>query len=261
MRIASGAAVASFLLAMGPSPSFAANVRCARQLLHFSDVHLNLSVSLDPRESAAMRMHYFEDAPLVLLQSALAFAQKVAPSPDFFLYTGDHVAHGLFSDEYIAATLEKNVKTIEKFFPPADFGRTDNSEHGGVARVKETTAIIGNADGSAYHVSFLATGRVRATESDRLSHSVCAYVCGYVCASDPDYFMEVTDPNAHTNPSIEKVSKVWSSSLSASNFKAFNRRGYLTYELADKLHVLTLNTVPYSVRRDRRLSLVSSGCV
>lgn len=60
--------------------------------------------------------------------------------------------------------------------------------------------------------------------------------------------MEVTDPKAHVNPSIEKISRVWGSSLSAANFEALNRRGYLTYELADKLLVITLNTVPYSVR-------------
>ncbi|TYZ63260.1 hypothetical protein PybrP1_009451, partial [[Pythium] brassicae (nom. inval.)] len=181
-----------------------------RQLLHFSDVHLNLSASLDLRESAAIRMRYFRDAPLVLLESALTFAQQVAPSPDFFLYTGDHVAHGLFSDEYIAATLETNVKTIEKFFPPAGPSDADDSEQDGVAGVKETTAIIGNADGN------------------------------------PDYYMEVTNPNARANPSIEKVSTVWRTSLSAPNFEVLNRRGFLTYELAEKLHVLTLNTVPYS---------------
>jgi sphingomyelin phosphodiesterase acid-like 3 len=60
--------------------------------------------------------------------------------------------------------------------------------------------------------------------------------------------MEVTDPEAEMNPSIELISEVWEDSVSAANMDMLNRRGYLIYALDDKLHVITLNTVPYSVR-------------
>lgn len=107
-----------------------------KKVLHFSDVHLNISSSFRAEESAAIPYRYGQDAPLGLLESALTYAQQVLPHPDLFLYTGDHVAHGLFSDEYIAKALETNVRTIEKFYSPHD------------SEIHETTAIIGNADGS-----------------------------------------------------------------------------------------------------------------
>lgn len=139
-----------------PSSASAAAVAAPsrRQLLHFSDVHLNISASLSAADSAAIPFAYFRDAPLSLLESSLAFARQVLPSPDFFLYTGDHVAHGLFSDEYIAAALEANVRTIEKFFPPtyASDASDDSSDSDGTPGVLETTAIIGNADGSALYL-------------------------------------------------------------------------------------------------------------
>lgn len=58
--------------------------------------------------------------------------------------------------------------------------------------------------------------------------------------------MEVTNPKKHVNPSIQKISKIWEESLLSTDFETFNKRGYLTYELDEKLTVLTLNTVPYS---------------
>ncbi|KAF1328978.1 Calcineurin-like phosphoesterase, partial [Globisporangium splendens] len=189
-------AVAPF--ATGATISATASSSSVKKILHFSDVHLNISASLDAADSAAFCFHYGRDAPVRLLESALTYAQQVLPNPDFFLYTGDHVAHGMFSDEYIAKALETNVKTIEKFYAP----------HG--SKMLETTAIIGNADGN------------------------------------PDYYMEVTNPQKNANPSIQKISEIWSESLSQSDFEAFNRKGYLTYELDEKLLVLTLNTVPYS---------------
>lgn len=60
--------------------------------------------------------------------------------------------------------------------------------------------------------------------------------------------MEVTNPEKHINPSIAKISGAWNASLSASELDTFNRKGYLSYELDENLVVLTLNTVPYSVR-------------
>jgi sphingomyelin phosphodiesterase acid-like 3 len=69
----------------------------------------------------------------------------------------------------------------------------------------------------------------------------------FLSCLDPDYHMEVTDPATSVNPSIEFISQVWNETLSKTNFDAFNRKGYLSYQLEEKLHVLSLNTVPYSV--------------
>ena len=60
--------------------------------------------------------------------------------------------------------------------------------------------------------------------------------------------MSVTDPSVESNPGIELISPVWSASLSASDLDFFNRRGYLSSQLEHDLFVLSLNTVPYSVR-------------
>ncbi|KAG2533558.1 hypothetical protein JM18_000003 [Phytophthora kernoviae] len=171
------------------------------RILHFSDVHLNISETLNPEDSARIPIRYFSDAPLALLESALSYAkQHVTSDPEVFLYTGDHAAHGLFTDEYIAKAVETNVHAMENYYPP-------KTQDGGIL---ETTAIIGNADGN------------------------------------PDYHMEVTDPATETNPTIELISKVWEDSLSDVKMDLLNRRGYLRYALDKKLHVITLNTVPYS---------------
>ncbi|KAG7384989.1 Acid sphingomyelinase-like phosphodiesterase 3a [Phytophthora boehmeriae] len=171
------------------------------RILHFSDVHLNISETLSAEDSARIPIRYFSDAPLPLLESALSYAkQHVTSDPEVFLYTGDHAAHGLFTDEYIAKAVEMNVHTMETYYPP----ETQEGE------TLETTAIIGNADGN------------------------------------PDYHMEVTDPATETNPTIKSISQVWEDSLSDVKMDLLNRRGYLRYALDDKLHVITLNTVPYS---------------
>jgi sphingomyelin phosphodiesterase acid-like 3 len=109
------------------------------RILHFSDVHLNISESFSAADNARIPIRYFEDAPLPLLESALMFAKEhVVADPEVFLYTGDHAAHGLFTDEYIAKAVETNVHAMENYFPP-------KSQDG---RMLEATAIIGNADGS-----------------------------------------------------------------------------------------------------------------
>lgn len=108
--------------------------RVVKKILHFSDVHLNLSISLNAADSAAMPIFYGQDAPVALLESALKYAQQVLPQPDLFLYTGDHVAHGVFSDAYVAKAVEVNVKTMHKYFSSND--------------TRETTAILGNNDAS-----------------------------------------------------------------------------------------------------------------
>ncbi|KAE9130001.1 hypothetical protein PF010_g3978 [Phytophthora fragariae] len=179
------------------APAFAAVGR----ILHFSDVHLNISESFSIAENARIPIRYFADAPLPLLESALAFAKEhVVENPELFLYTGDHAAHGQFTDEFIAKAVETNVHAMENYYPP-------KGQH---SEMLEATAIIGNADGN------------------------------------PDYYMEATDPEKETNPSIEIISAVWEDSLSAANLDLLNRRGYLSYALDDKLTVITLNTVPYS---------------
>lgn len=60
--------------------------------------------------------------------------------------------------------------------------------------------------------------------------------------------MDLTNPDVDANPTIAKVSSVWNDTLSTSDFRNFNRRGYLSYELGDRLLVLTLSTIPYAVR-------------
>ncbi|ETN17724.1 hypothetical protein PPTG_05457 [Phytophthora nicotianae INRA-310] len=108
-----------------------------RHILHFSDVHLNISKSLNASESAEIPVAYGDDAPMRLLVSALDYAKKLLPDPEFFLYTGDHVVHGELSDEYLAEAVEENVETMAKYY---------STENNGTAL--DITAIIGNADTS-----------------------------------------------------------------------------------------------------------------
>ncbi|KAF4323569.1 hypothetical protein BBO99_00003093 [Phytophthora kernoviae] len=108
-----------------------------RHILHFSDVHLNLSESLNASDSAKIPFAYGDDAPLNLLVSALDYAKELIPDPDFFLYTGDHVVHGEFSDEYLVETIKTNVEMMAKYYSTADNGT-----------VLDITAILGNADTS-----------------------------------------------------------------------------------------------------------------
>ncbi|TYZ66345.1 hypothetical protein PybrP1_011283, partial [[Pythium] brassicae (nom. inval.)] len=109
-------------------------MRTLKHILHFSDVHLNISKSLDLAESAALPIRYGQDAPLRLLESALAFAKQVLPQPELFLYTGDHVAHGEHDDAYVAKAVELNVQMMHKYFPPTS------------TRTLDATAILGNND-------------------------------------------------------------------------------------------------------------------
>jgi sphingomyelin phosphodiesterase acid-like 3 len=61
--------------------------------------------------------------------------------------------------------------------------------------------------------------------------------------------MNITDPNTEENPNIALISEAWQDTMSSSNLDWFNRRGYLAYALDDDLIVITLNTLPYSVRK------------
>uniref|UniRef100_K3WU47 Calcineurin-like phosphoesterase domain-containing protein n=1 Tax=Globisporangium ultimum (strain ATCC 200006 / CBS 805.95 / DAOM BR144) TaxID=431595 RepID=K3WU47_GLOUD len=164
-----------------------------KQILHFSDVHLNISATLVGDDSNQMRYHYGEDAPLALLESALTYAKQVLPEPSLFLYTGDHVAH-----DDMSRAVQVNVETMEKYYSPTD------------SKTLDVTAILGNND------------------------------------ANPNYYMELTDPDSVANSTIKKVSEAWKDSLSAFDFTAFNRRGYLSYSLDEKLLVITLNMIPYA---------------
>ncbi|RLN78632.1 hypothetical protein BBJ28_00026662, partial [Nothophytophthora sp. Chile5] len=106
-----------------------------RHILHFSDVHLNISESLNANDSAKMAIAYGEDAPISLLVSALEYAKQLMPDPAFFLYTGDHAVHGELSDEYLAEVVETNVETMAEYYSTNDTSL-------------DVTAIIGNADTS-----------------------------------------------------------------------------------------------------------------
>lgn len=134
------ASAASISASTAPLASVSLIAPTTKKILHFSDVHLNISASFNATDSALFPIRYGQDATVSLLESALAYAQQVLPEPDLFLYTGDHVAHGLFSDDYIAKALETNVATIEKYYPPSS-SESDSD-------MLETTAILGNADGS-----------------------------------------------------------------------------------------------------------------
>ncbi|KAG7384986.1 Peptidyl-tRNA hydrolase protein 2, mitochondrial [Phytophthora boehmeriae] len=189
------------------SSSSADNIK---HMMHFSDVHLRLAESLDITESENIPFAYGADATVTLLNSALGYAKALIPDPDFFLYTGDHVAHasqlevGELSKEYVAGTLKANVEIMSRYY-------TTNFK---------VSTLMGNAD------------------------------------ITPDYTMEVTDPAIEVNPSIKLISGVWQNALSASSLDWFNRRGYLSYDLDEKLVILTLNTVPYSPRHSPDANMV-----
>ncbi|KAL3665566.1 hypothetical protein V7S43_009600 [Phytophthora oleae] len=106
----------------------------AKQILHFSDIHLNISESLDANESAKIPIQYGYDAPISLLTSALEYAKQVLPNPAFFLYTGDHAVHGNPSDEYLAEAVKVNVETMAQYF-------SDSAN---------ATAILGDTDTTNY---------------------------------------------------------------------------------------------------------------
>ncbi|KAH9122700.1 hypothetical protein AeMF1_006095 [Aphanomyces euteiches] len=79
-------------------------------------------------------------------------------------------------------------------------------------QVKNVTAILGNAD----------------------------------CLHDYEFY--ITDPKNGTNPTIGMVDEPWKKSLTRSQFNQFDTRGYLLYQIEPKLILITLNTVPYSIK-------------
>ncbi|RLN98771.1 hypothetical protein BBJ28_00016248 [Nothophytophthora sp. Chile5] len=122
-----------------------------KRILHFSDVHLNISESLDPNDSAKIPFEYGVDAPISLLTSALEYAQQVLPDPDFFLYTGDHAVHGDPSEEYLAEAVKVNVATMTEYFSivgneslniTAILGNSDTSTSG----IREMVALYLHCD-------------------------------------------------------------------------------------------------------------------
>lgn len=71
--------------------------------------------------------------------------------------------------------------------------------------------------------------------------------------------MNVTDGN-QVNPALALIADAWKDSLSQSGMETFKRKGYLKYNLDDNLVVLTLNTVPYSVRLCTSLRVILCAC-
>ena len=88
-------------------------------ILHFSDVHLNMTL-----DSA----QYGLDSSIGLYNSALKAAYSQI-KPDFVLYTGDHAVHGPKSEAELFANIETNVNIMKTYFPMANY-----------------TAIVGNSD-------------------------------------------------------------------------------------------------------------------
>ncbi|RLN67262.1 hypothetical protein BBJ28_00024920 [Nothophytophthora sp. Chile5] len=105
-----------------------------KRILHFSDVHLNISESLDASASAEIPIAYGVDAPITLLTSALEYAQRILPEPDLFLFTGDHAVHDSPSEEYLVEAVKMNVETMTKYF-----SATGNE-------TLSVTAILGDTD-------------------------------------------------------------------------------------------------------------------
>lgn len=88
-----------------------------KRILHFSDVHLNISTNL--YDSLQFVSTYGTDAPLSLLLSSLMYAKSVLPNPDIFLYTGDHAVHALsarFNESYLRHVIKKNVEVLHSYF-------------------------------------------------------------------------------------------------------------------------------------------------
>ncbi|RLN98770.1 hypothetical protein BBJ28_00016247 [Nothophytophthora sp. Chile5] len=105
-----------------------------KHILHFSDVHLNISESLDASASAEIPIAYGVDAPITLLTLALEYAQRILPEPDLFLFTGDHAVHDSPSEEYLVEAVKTNVETLTKYF-----SATGND-------TLSVTAILGDTD-------------------------------------------------------------------------------------------------------------------
>ena len=92
-----------------------------KTFLHFSDVHLNLSLP---------NAHYGTDSSIALFESALRYASSVVPNPDLVLYTGDHSVHESLATEELYQVVDTNVRMITQHFHP-------NSTF---------TSVIGNSD-------------------------------------------------------------------------------------------------------------------
>ncbi|OQS00826.1 calcineurin-like phosphoesterase [Thraustotheca clavata] len=185
--------VSTMLLRMLTLGAMAASVT-AKTILHFSDIHLNITLS---------SLNYAHDSSQRLLDAALQYAQSVIPTPDLFLHTGDAVAHVKHNRSMLAKAVMQNIRTIEKYY-----------------NVRNVTAILGNAD-------FVK-----------------------------DYLMQVTDPKNGTNPSIAMIDQTWRRSLTDAQFEDFDTRGYLWYQLEPNLIMITLNTVPYSIKHAPKTTFI-----
>jgi sphingomyelin phosphodiesterase acid-like 3 len=135
----------------------------------------------------------------------------VLKDPNIFLYTGDAVAHRRHNASVLSASVRQSVDMMRKYF-----------------NVKNVTAILGNAD-CCKHVNTIKYD------------TIFFFLVN-------DYEMFITDPANGTNPTIGMVDAPWQDTLSAEHFKEFDTRGYLWYALETNLVMISLNTVPYSIK-------------
>lgn len=62
----------------------------------------------------------------------------------------------------------------------------------------------------------------------------------------PDYEMLITDPTSELNPTLMAISDAWKDFLTRDEMEDFNRHGYMSFAIDERLVLITLNTVPYS---------------
>jgi hypothetical protein len=103
-----------------------------KRILHFSDVHMNITRGESGGEPDVA---YLLDATPALLRSALAFAKQEVPDPDVFLYTGDSAAHFAKDGNWSARAMRTTAGVIEEFFP--------STPRPGRLHV---SSVVGNAD-------------------------------------------------------------------------------------------------------------------
>ncbi|ETW00110.1 hypothetical protein, variant 1 [Aphanomyces invadans] len=104
-----------------------------------------------------------------------------------------------------------------------------------VAHVKHNESILAKS---------VETGFNMVQDSFHLKN-VTAILGNADCLHDYEFYITDTE---ETNPTIGMVDAPWKQALSPSHFKEFDTRGYLWYTIEPKLVLISLNTVPYSIK-------------
>ena len=63
-----------------------------------------------------------------------------------------------------------------------------------------------------------------------------------------DYYMENTNPAKRVNPQLNLFAPVWVDTLDPTEMTDYQHTGFIEHRLIDELYIVSLNTVPYSVR-------------